>query len=352
MTVAGVLLAAGAGARFDGGGHKLRAEINGVTVLEHALAAMCSSVLGKVLLVVGDDEYSDIVSEVSKDYQADLISMPSPDWEQGQAHSLGVAIDHAREAGCDSVIVGLADQPLVGTATWNALAQAPNGPIVVANYAGRRRPPVRLDAAVWDRLPTTGDEGARQLLIDEPHNVFDVVSAGWPNDVDTIEALDEVRQLFLDRRNTTELLGREPMGAFDVVVRNDAGDPVVLKNFPILVDGRPMPTLYWLCGERESMLIGRLEAMKGVRRAEAAVGLEAVNAAHERYRTERDAILDESSVQAPHRPTGGVGGTRNGVKCLHAHYGYWLAGGDDPVGQWVHDHLHEVDSPAWPSQPG
>ena len=31
----------------------------------------------------------------------------------------------------------------------------------------------------------------------------------------------------------------------------------------------------------------------------------------------------------------GVGGTRRGVKCLHAHYAWFLAGGDDPVGRWV-----------------
>ena len=35
------------------------------------------------------------------------------------------------------------------------------------------------------------------------------------------------------------------------------------------------------------------------------------------------------------RPSGGVGGTRTGVKCLHAHYAWHLAGGDDPVGRWV-----------------
>jgi hypothetical protein len=29
------------------------------------------------------------------------------------------------------------------------------------------------------------------------------------------------------------------------------------------------------------------------------------------------------------------------VKCLHAHFAYWLAGGDDPVGQWVADQLDE-----------
>jgi hypothetical protein len=27
------------------------------------------------------------------------------------------------------------------------------------------------------------------------------------------------------------------------------------------------------------------------------------------------------------------------VKCLHAHYAYFLAGGDDPVGRWVDERL-------------
>jgi hypothetical protein len=36
-----------------------------------------------------------------------------------------------------------------------------------------------------------------------------------------------------------------------------------------------------------------------------------------------------------------VGGTRRGVKCLHAHYAYSLAGGDDPVGRWVERALAE-----------
>jgi len=45
------------------------------------------------------------------------------------------------------------------------------------------------------------------------------------------------------------------------------------------------------------------------------------------------------------RPSGGVGGTRVGVKCLHAHYGWFLAGGDDPVGAWVAAQLeHGADA--------
>jgi hypothetical protein len=34
-----------------------------------------------------------------------------------------------------------------------------------------------------------------------------------------------------------------------------------------------------------------------------------------------------------------VAGTRTGVKCLHAHYAWHLAGGDDAIGRWVADRL-------------
>jgi hypothetical protein len=63
----------------------------------------------------------------------------------------------------------------------------------------------------------------------------------------------------------------------------------------------------------------------------------ALAAAHSRYAAERDAAIDPA-YDGP-RPSGGVGGTRTGVKCLHAHYAYFLAGGDDPVGAWVQEQL-------------
>lgn len=143
-----------------------------------------------------------------------------------------------------------------------------------------------------------------------------------------------------DLEAVTELLGRPPQGHFEVVVRNDVGAPVVLRNSPLLDDGTPMPTLYWLVGDHERVVVGRLEAAYGVRRAEAEVDSDQLAAAHERYRAERDALLPEGH-DGP-LPSGGVGGTRVGVKCLHAHYAYHLAGGDDPVGRWVHEHLQEI----------
>jgi hypothetical protein len=135
----------------------------------------------------------------------------------------------------------------------------------------------------------------------------------------------------------TRLLGRAPRGRFDVVLRDGDGEPVVIRNEPLLDDGTPMPTRYWLVGAELCDNVSRLESTGGVRQAEAAVDPAELAAAHGRYAAERDAALPAS--HAGHRPTGGVGGTRLGVKCLHAHYAWYLVGGDDPVGRWVDQQL-------------
>lgn len=140
-----------------------------------------------------------------------------------------------------------------------------------------------------------------------------------------------------DQVVVAELLGRRPAGRFEVVVRDDGGQPVVIRNHPLLEDGRPMPTRYWLVSRDLRSRIGTLESTGGVKAAERACDPREVAAAHVRYAAERDSALPVGHVGP--RPSGGVGGTRQGVKCLHAHYAWFLAGGDDPVGRWVHGRL-------------
>jgi len=151
-----------------------------------------------------------------------------------------------------------------------------------------------------------------------------------------------------ERARIAELLGRAPMGDFEVVVRRSDGDPAVLRNEPLLPDGTPMPTLYWLCDPALRSAIGTVESDGGVREAEAALGPEVIAAAHAAYSVERNQAMPADHIGPA--PYGGVGGTREGLKCLHAHYAYWLAGGDDPVGQWTNDRLverglHPIDAP-------
>jgi hypothetical protein len=129
------------------------------------------------------------------------------------------------------------------------------------------------------------------------------------------------------------LLGRIPTGAFSVIVRRTDGTPAVIENAPLLDDGTPMPTRFWLVDSGLRDAVSRLEAAGGVRRAETEVPPEAVAEAHERYAALRDGALPPDHTGP--RPSGGVGGTRQGVKCLHAHLAWLLVGGDDPVGRWV-----------------
>lgn len=135
----------------------------------------------------------------------------------------------------------------------------------------------------------------------------------------------------------TALIGRTPQGDFRIVVRSETGEPVVLMNAPLLHDGTPMPTLYWLVGRREVAGVSTLESEATIDQVEELIGLDDIDTIHQRYADARNAYLPKNHVGPT--PSGGVGGTRRGVKCLHAHFAYWLAGGNDVVGQWVADQL-------------
>jgi hypothetical protein len=136
-----------------------------------------------------------------------------------------------------------------------------------------------------------------------------------------------------DKTRVAALLGRAPAGNFTVAARGPDGEPTVIENDPLLRDGTPMPTRFWLVDPELRVLVGRLEAAGGVREAETAIDPEELADCHQRYAQERDARLAPGWTGP--RPGGGVGGTRQGVKCLHAHVAWWLAGGDDPVGAWA-----------------
>jgi hypothetical protein len=149
-----------------------------------------------------------------------------------------------------------------------------------------------------------------------------------------------------DAERVTELLGRLPSCDFVIVTRTRHGDPEVIRNAPFFRDGTPMPTRYWLVDPQLRKQVSQLEGRGGVKAAEAAVDPVELRAAHDRYALERDQVIDAGHAgHVGPRPSGGVGGTRTGVKCLHTHYAWFLAGGDDPVGRWVHDQLHAESDP-------
>jgi len=323
---AAALLAAGGGSRFEGQSHKLLTEFGGQPLWQQAFDAMAGAGFDVMIVVTG---------AVALDLPDNAVECHNPQWADGQASSLQCAVAAAIKADADSLTIGLADQPHVASSAWRAVANAPaQHPIVIATYNGQPGPhPVRLAREVWPLLCADGDEGARALIQSHPEWVHRVACAGSAVDIDTVDDLARVA----DTQRVAELLGREPEGDFEVVVRDAQGDPLVLRNAPLMNNGRPMPTLYWLAGKTALRDVSRLEAAGGVRAAEAEVDPVELAAAHARYATERDGRLP-TDYDGP-RPSGGVAGTRQGVKCLHAHYAYYLAGGNDPVGHWVAERL-------------
>jgi CTP:molybdopterin cytidylyltransferase MocA len=210
-----VVLAAGAGSRFEGPTHKLLAPWRGRPVvtwaLEHALAAR----LDRTWVVTGAVDLVD-----AGVVPLGVKVLVNKRWADGQATSLQVAVAAARTVhanphanaqpdphqnpgqnpqpdrrpdrqrrGIASLVVGLGDQPLISAEAWRAVAASVGRPIAVATYGGRRRNPVRIDRECWDLLPTEGDEGARVLLRQRPELVMEVPCPSDPADIDTVEDL-------------------------------------------------------------------------------------------------------------------------------------------------------------------
>lgn len=142
-----------------------------------------------------------------------------------------------------------------------------------------------------------------------------------------------ISQVGSDEVVVEELLGRKPVGPWNVCLRDAAYVPVLLETAPILTDGTPMPTLYWLIGKQLRQEVSRVESHGGVKWADNNIDPVEIANSHERYKALRESKVPYGYIGR--RPYGGVAGTRKGVKCLHAHVAWELMGGDDPVGKWT-----------------
>ena len=169
-------------------------------------------------------------------------------------------------------------------------------------------------------------------------------------------------------------IGRPLRAASKVLRRCNLGLPIVAEVPPILDTGEPFPTRYWLTCPLAHRRIARLEGEGGVRDTQAKIDADpelskAVEAAHARYARDREALLpavtalsgtalsrertavtalsgertagDRTAGTAQPRPSGGVGGSSGGVKCLHAHYADSAAGNDNPIGRDLHGAIGE-----------
>ena len=186
---AGLLLAAGAGSRFDpagAGNKKLLHPLRNGDAIAVAAARNLLAVLPSVLAVVrpGDEDLARQLSAIGCDVTVCATA------NQGMAASLVHAVrqrQHAR-----GWLIALADMPYVQPATMRTLVDAvmDGAQIAAPTYKGRRGNPVAFDRVHRDGLlALSGDEGARRLL--KTHAVTEVTTddSGITRDIDTLSDL-------------------------------------------------------------------------------------------------------------------------------------------------------------------
>ena len=146
-----------------------------------------------------------------------------------------------------------------------------------------------------------------------------------------------------DLEAVRQQLGREPTTPFSVMARCTGGHPLAIRNRPLDADGNPFPTIYWLTCPDAVRAVSRVESEGWIGRlGDDPTVAASVAEAHRAYAMERGEMLPGAEEW------GGVGGTRRGIKCLHAHYAFHLAGGDDVVGRWTAERVE----PVHPTEPG
>ena len=185
--IVALILAAGAGSRFQADRHKLLSLLRGTRVIDHSVAAVRAAIadgapIDRIVVVSGAVSLEPLPDDVTV--------VENPQWADGQATSLATGIAHASSLGADAVVVGLGDQPFIDASAWRAVASSPAA-IAVARYQGSpTRTPALLRREAWQYLPKTGDFGARHLISSRPELVEEVPCSGTPADIDTLEDLE------------------------------------------------------------------------------------------------------------------------------------------------------------------
>lgn len=190
--VAGVVLAAGQGARL-GGRPKCLLRLDGVPLLQRVVAALAGAGVAEIVVVTG--HHAGQVEPLLAALPVRCVRNPQPQAGQVSSLRLGLA---ALATPAPAVIVALADQPLLAAADvaelFDAWRRRPQGiEVLFPQVDGQRGNPVIFSAAVRDAVLAGGpDFGARQWQDAHPERVAPLLTGNrhYRIDIDTAEDLE------------------------------------------------------------------------------------------------------------------------------------------------------------------
>jgi CTP:molybdopterin cytidylyltransferase MocA len=188
-----VVLAAGGSTRF--GSTKQLLIHDGERLVRRAAKAALDAGARPVMVVLGADAPI-VAPELSK--LRHVRTVINPHWETGLASSLATGLRALMEiAGCDAVLVTLADQPNVDAAALKKLIAAFDSEhrIVASAYSGIIGVPAIFGCEhVADLMRIKGDSGAGKWLREHPDKVTTVDLPEAEADIDTVEDLERWAQ--------------------------------------------------------------------------------------------------------------------------------------------------------------
>jgi molybdenum cofactor cytidylyltransferase len=179
VTTSVAVLAAGRGVRFGGDRPKQLLELGGRPLAAYAFDAALASGLAPQVCVASHPD----VAALAKLCGLAVENNPNP--EAGIASSMQVVLRALADTDVDAVVIGLADQPLVGAEAYRRLG-ATDVPLAVATYDGVNGNPVRIARSLWaEALELGGDEGVRVLVRRHGATLVPCDDTGEPTDIDT-----------------------------------------------------------------------------------------------------------------------------------------------------------------------
>ncbi len=189
--VTAIVLAAGLSSRMAA--PKPVLPLRGKPVLAHVLDALRASRVREILVVLGAE--ADRVQREVPMGEARVVL--NPDYAQGMSTSIRAGL-RAASGGREAFLIVLGDQPLVSTATFDALLEqwaSTGARILVPTYEGVRGNPVLLHRSLSAEMESLeGDVGCRALVARHGREVVEVQveDPGILVDVDTVEDLRRI----------------------------------------------------------------------------------------------------------------------------------------------------------------
>ena len=192
VVVGAVLLAAGSGSRM-GNKPKCLLELGGVSLIRRQLIALSGAGVDELVVVLG--HHAERIEPAVRDFPVTLVRNLDPD--AGQVSSLRLGLQ-ALTGKIDSVLVALADQPLINSQDINDLIGAykkrPEGAEVVQpTVDGLPGNPVMFSQSVREQiLAGEARVGCRQWQAANPQAVHPWTSSNqrYRTDVDSLEDIE------------------------------------------------------------------------------------------------------------------------------------------------------------------